>query len=445
MPKKYPWIAPQIGIALSGAAGTLGRVAGLSWPETVALSLIVLMASWWIGEAFPFYVVATLPALSVPLLEKVGLPNASVLWYAYANPVIGLFLGSFWIARAVEVQGLATYLRDLVLRWTGTRPTRLLIGLLGLSAGLSALLNNTAVTALLLPVVRALNLSEKAAYTLSLAIAWGASIGGVATLTGSAPNGITAALLEAHQAKVSFSLWLLYGLPAALGGLFFAHTLLRRGMTDLTTSQTFSVAAQPIPPGAKRVGLLLMAILVAWLTLPFPAWAVALAGSLLLFLPGIGPRGEALLSPTEGHHIPWGILWLFGGGLALSQLLELSGLSIRLTSLLTQALHQVSPFLLWFLIIGLPLWMTELLSNTALCSLFLPVLLPVLGSLGYSPYTAIWVGIATSMAFMLPVATPPNALAHSMGGVPLSLMRRKGFWLNLCLHLYLAGLAYLTT
>ncbi|MCX7606509.1 MAG: SLC13 family permease [Bacteroidia bacterium] len=429
---------------LAIGAGYIGYKTGLNAVKATALGVLTLMALWWLTGTVPYYVVATVPALSVPILDGVGLPTASSLWKAYGQPVLGLFLGSFWLARAVEVHGVGSYLRDRVLYWSRGEVRRIFRGLSVLAAALSTLLNNTAVTALMLPLVSEIMPPGEPRWRLALSIAWATSIGGVATLTGSAPNGITAQLLETHGNPVHFLDWLKYGLPAAIGGLWIAQLLLSRPKHEDPAPPPHPISqAASLSAEGKRTLLLLGLILGAWIVLPLPAWSIALGGGCIFFIPGTGTHGKALLTVEEGHHIPWGVLWLFGGGLALAQLLELSGLSQDFITYLTQQVGETHALLFLVITLGLIIGLTELFSNTALCALILPILLPLMEKLSLPPLTVIWIGIATSMAFMLPVATPPNALAYTRAQIPLSYMRKKGLWMNLAIWVWLSFLAVL--
>lgn len=444
MPKGGIVFLVQVGAAV--AVGGSGYLAGLPPPEAVSLGLITLMAISWTSESLPYYVVALLPLLSVPLLEAAGVSQATTLWQAYGQPVIGLFLGSFWLARAVEVHALPLYLRGKVIHWAKGNTRRLFVGLMGLSAGMSTLLNNTAVTALLLPVVQRLFPEGPARWQAALSIAWAASLGGVITLTGSAPNGIVAQLLAAEGLPVGFLQWMGFGLFAGIGGLAGAYLLLHRQRESPAASHSELPSGEPVQLtlSGKRTALVLALTLAGWVWAPLPVWSVALLGAFLLFLPGLGERGAPLLTLQEGLQIPWGILWLFGGGLALARLVELSGLGTHFTAFTGPYLQKLPPALFWFVVIGLAIWPTELLSNTALCALLLPLLLPIFEATQRPLLGLIWFGIGTSMAFMLPVATPPNALAYSEGSVPLRFMRRRGLQLNIFMHLFLTAAATLS-
>ncbi|MCS6790762.1 MAG: SLC13 family permease [Bacteroidia bacterium] len=428
------------GLLTAGLLAGIAYFSGWTKAEAIGIGVFVVMAVWWITEAVPFYITALLPLLSIPLLEKVSAINAAVLWQSYGSSVIGLFLGSFWLARAVEKHGVALFLRNWVIGRAKGKPALIIGGLMGVSALLSAFLNNTAVAALLLTAVRQLFPPGVSRWRGGLAVVWAASLGGVLVPIGSAPNAITIELLESHGYKVSFLQWMFYGVPVTLVGLVGAYILLQSGEKLTILSSPTSVSATLHASGKVVMGLL-GAMLMAWLLLPVPPWVVALVGAIFLFLP-ILPQG-ALLTLEEGNRIPWSILWLFGGGLALSRLMELTGLSRRLTDSLVPLLGYIPPTLWLMLIVGATLWLTELFSNTALCSLALPIFLPVLEKLPVSPYQAIWIGIATSMAFMLPVATPPNALAYTLAEIPLPYMRTRGLWLNFFMMGWIWGLILL--
>ncbi|MDX1803939.1 MAG: DASS family sodium-coupled anion symporter [Alcanivorax sp.] len=399
------------------------------------LALFVLIGLLWLTEALPL----TFTALMVPLLGvALGLAPVKTALSGFAHPVIGLFLGGFALAAALAEHGIDRWLAQRLLSLARGRalPAALLLALT--TALLSMWISNTATTAMLLPI--ALGLSAPLAEQhpryrvfLLLALAWSANIGGMATLVGSPPNAIAAAALG-----WSFDDWLAVGmpvfvvlLPLALGVLY----LLVRPEPHLPPVDVRHLT--PFPSGRNaRLTLLIFAVTVGLWVLGAPlaralsidtgfdTWVALLAIALL------GVSGCVGWSQIE-QHANWGVLLLFGGGITLSMLLQSSGTSAWLADGISHWLPAEQPWLVYLLIATFVVFLTELASNTASAALLIPLLMPVAASVGAEPVTtAMLVGLAASCAFMLPVATPPNAMVYGSGYVPQRTMVRAGLVLN---------------
>lgn len=425
-------------VVLSAAVLLLGPP-----PDTLrtALALFVLIAGLWITQALPLPVTALL----VPLLAgATGLMDVRAALASFAHPIIFLFLGGFALASALQQHGLDRALAQAVLRAAAHHRGRAVFLLAALSALLSMWISNTATAAMMLPLMLGLladpqagggDASPASARTRTfalLAIAYSASIGGIATLVGSPPNAIAAA-----QAGIGFTQWLAYGLPAALliwpvamGVLWLA---LRPGLRG-----TMHIESSSITWTRPRITTLtvFIATVACWVAGAPIARAlgvsgdvdsmVALAAVIVLIASGC-LRWRTLESQTN-----WGVLLLFGGGLALSEVMQSSGASAFLAAQVLTLVRESSPLLVMALVIAFVVFLTELVSNTASAALVLPILLPAVTAMGMAPQAAAAaVAIAASCAFMLPVATPPNAIVYATDQVPQATMMRCGLWLNL--------------
>jgi sodium-dependent dicarboxylate transporter 2/3/5 len=427
------------GRRLAGAlasAVAAGAAAALA-PEGLrgALALLAGVAGLWLTRALPLPVTA----LIVPLAAMAGgLASPTQALVPFANPVIFLFLGGFALAAALQQQGLDLALAARVKRLAGGRRLGSVLALAGLTALLSMWMSNTATTAMVLPLALGLladdgdaPVGERERVFVLLALAYSASIGGMATLVGSPPNAIAAA-----QAGIGFAQWMAYGLPAALLAWPLMLALLAWRLKPQLRGRVpvARVAWAWTPARRATVGVFVLTVagwlggapLAAALGLQADTDAlVALAALVALVASG------ALDWRALERSAPWGVLLLFGGGLSLSALMQASGASAHLAALLFGAVAGWPAWLLLAAVIAFVVFLTEVVSNTASAALLLPVLLPLAADLGLpAAGTAAAVALAASCAFMLPVATPPNALVYATERVPAAQMLRQGLWLN---------------
>jgi len=449
-----------IGLGLFVALRLLPAPQGMT-PEAWAVAALAgLMALWWITEAVPVAGTALLPALALPLLGVQGPVEAAA---PYAHPLIFLFLGGFLIALSIERWGLHRRLALGLLRRVGTRPDTLVGGFLLVPAALSMWLSNTATSLVMLPIglsVTALLHSEGAGpaedgefdAALLLAIAYGASIGGMATLIGTPPNALLAAFLsESYGRQIGFAQWMAFGLPVSLLLLGAAWLVLTRvafrvphaplpGAREIVTREAAGLG--PMTGPEKRVAAVFAAVALLWLLRPqlgpwLPQGAelgdpgIALLGAIALFaMPSGRAPGERLLHWAATARLPWGVLILFGGGLSLADAIAGSGLA-------TWIADEMRVLADWPLagvvaaVSGTVVMLTELTSNTATAATFLPLLAELAVALGHDPLLlAAPAAVAASCAFMLPVATPPNAIVYGSGRISMPQMARAGIWLN---------------
>lgn len=437
-------------------------------------AVAVLMACWWLTQAIPLAATALLPVLLFPL---VGAGTPAEATAPYSRPLIFLFLGGFLLGLAVQKWGLHRRIALVVLVHVGTQPGRLVAGFMLVTAALSMWISNTATVIMLLPiavsVLDAMSERLQAAHdrpgdnaarlapALLLGVAYAASIGGMATLIGTPPNLILAAFLsDRFGIDLSMQGWLPIGLPLVLVLLPLAWLYLTRlafplarlrvqGGDDLLRAQL--IARGPMGRG-ERVVLIVFALtalgwvlrpqIAAWTGLPIDDAVIAMAGALVLFVIPV-EKGRFAMDWEGTQGLPWGILILFGGGLSLAAAIEHNGVDAFIAGSL-MGLQGVE--LVWVLlaVVTLVVFLTEITSNTAVTATLLPVLAATATALD-QPAAPILIGaaLAASCAFMLPVATPPNAVVFASGKVSAGQMAGAGLGLNLIAILLITGLIYL--
>ena len=401
------------------------------------MGLFALIGALWMTQALHLAVTALLVPLLAVLLGLMGVREALV---SFAHPVIFLFLGGFALASALQRQGLDRALAQRVLRLARGRRRPAVFLLFGMAALLSMWISNTATAAMMLPLALGLMdaaggdepLGPRERTFVLLGLAYSASIGGIGTLVGSPPNAIAAA-----QAGIGFAQWMVFGLPLV--------ALLMPLMVGVLWMVLRPRLQGSIAPGRedfawtphRRLTVAIFAVTAA-------GWM--LGGPLSQALGGIGDVDSlvalaAIVALTASgvlrwddveHDAHWGVLLLFGGGLALSQVMERSGASRYLAGELVQLLHGGAPWLVLLGVVAFVVFLTELVSNTASAALMIPLFIGVAGALGASPLLfSMAIAAAASCAFMLPVATPPNAIVYATGAVKVATMMRCGLLLNL--------------
>jgi sodium-dependent dicarboxylate transporter 2/3/5 len=442
---------------------------GLAQPAWYMLGVTAWMAIWWISEAVPIPATALLPIVLFPLL---GILPAAEATQAYANHLIYLFMGGFMIAVAMERWQLHRRLALHIIRAVGTSPARLVLGFMLATALLSMWISNTATAMLMvtigLAVLRQLlpddgHMTSPLGTALMLGIAYAASIGGVATLIGTPPNAVLAAVLDRNYGiDLQFGTWMRFALPLSLLMLVLAWLYLTRlafPLRDVKCRESAQQIHDEIqrlgrPSAAeKRVATVFGAVALLWIFRGLIDWqpfvavkdsTIAIAGALLLFvLPAGDDRGSRLLDWQTAVRIPWDIIILFGGGLSLAAGFSETGL----TTWLAEQLRILQGAPLPLLILGtgvLVIFLTEVTSNTATASLMLPVVGALAQGLGVSPLLLmVTATLCASFAFMLPVATPPNAIVFGSRCVHMAQMARAGLWLNLLGVLLISLFVYL--
>ncbi len=450
--------------------------------RTAAIS--VLMVFWWISEAIPLSATALIPLALFPLL---GVLSAKDVSAAYGNPNIFLFAGGFFIAMAMQKWNLHERIALNVIKRTGSRPQTLVWGFMLATALLSMWISNTATAVMMLPIALAVidTITKNAKGTgadrfgvcVLLGIAYAASIGGVSTLIGTPPNGVFItqfAAMYPEAEEIGFLQWMLVGVPLSailLPATWFLLTKVLFRFEGLSMQDVDQVITKRLDSlgrmnrGEKTVMAVWVATAAAWIfrsdidlgSLVIPGWArwfpeasyihngtIAIMSALLLFvIPVDLKKGEFALDWNWAKRIPWGILILFGGGLALAVGFDKSGLVLWIGGKLT-ALQGVPPIVVIACIALLLTFVTELTSNVATAAIMMPILGGALApALGVNPLLLmIPAAISASCAFMLPVATPPNAIVFGGGHITVPQMARAGLGLNLIGVLLITLLTY---
>jgi len=433
-----------------------GQPEGLSTEAWYVVSLAVLMVTWWVTEAIPIAATALLPLAALPLMGVSSTKDAAA---PYADPIIFMFIGGFMLAACVERWRLHERIALGIASWSGGRPV-LLVGCFMLaSAVISMWISNTATTLMLAPIAlgaaRALTPDGKADLALGgallLGVAHAASIAGIGTPVGSPTNLIAIGFLERAGDPMAFTDWMTRAIPLMLvmlpvGWLVPCAPLFRRGAGDsAAVARVVGEALRMLGPLSRpeaRIGAVFTVVALAWMfrlqlnELPLLGnlsdAGIAVIGAVLLFLvPSGRGQGEKLIDWPTAERIPWGIAILFGGGLSLATAMETTGLAQWIGAQIA-ALDGVSTLGLIAILVITTILISELASNVATLTSMLPVVGAVAQATGTPLQTLVFpVAIAASFAFMLPVATGPNAIAFSSGVVTLKRMLTVGFVLNL--------------
>jgi sodium-dependent dicarboxylate transporter 2/3/5 len=451
------------------------------------LAMVAWMATWWMTEAVDIEATALLPLAVFPLLGIAPLAKAAA---PYASDVIFLFLGGFLLGLAIERWGLDRRIAFHTLRLTGPRPAAMTGGFMVASAFLSMWISNTACAALMIPIaISVIELVAKArtghglreglragegaapgddagerrfATGLLLAIAYAASIGGMATLIGSPPNGIAARFItQSTGREITFLDWLAFGLPFTIVFLPLAWLLLTRvlfpagfrevpGGREMISAELAKLG--PLARGEKVTLAVFAGAALLWIfgdvvrgftvggQRPFAALTdsgVAMLAALALFMLPAAP-GKRAMDWDTARHVPWGVLVLFGGGLSLAAAVEANGVSAFIGHA-SRGLGVLPPLLLLLAVVAMTVFLSEVTSNTAQVATMTPVLAAMAPALGLDARMLVIVcALAASSAYMMPVGTPPNAIVFGTGLVKMPQMLRAGFVLNV------AGIAVIT-
>ncbi|MDX1677840.1 DASS family sodium-coupled anion symporter [Arsukibacterium sp.] len=426
---------------------------GMSQAAWVLSGLTAWMAIWWITESVPIPVTSLLPIVVIPLLRLDTISNVTA---PYADPLIFLFLGGFIISIAMERWNLHQRIALLTLLAVGSKPSQQIAGMMLVTAFLSMWMSNTATAVMMLPIALSIITmqdtgSDKFAKAMLLSIAYAASIGGVATLIGTPPNALLAGYLRnQYQLEISFANWMLLGVPVAIVMLFAAWYWLTQWHFRLyqekvlVSRQLYLDKLTALGPMQRAEKIVLAVFLLAACLWVFRGWLVSLTGlplndtltaifcaSLLFVIPVNLKSGQRVLSWEDCTKLPWGILILFGGGLTLAAQIQQSGLADFIAGQVG-ALGTINLLLLIVMVTTVIIFLTEVTSNTATAAAFLPLLGPVAVSLNTSAsMLVIPAAIAASCAFMMPVATPPNAIVFGSGKLKIADMVKAGLILNL--------------
>ncbi len=430
---------------------------GMSQSAWYMVGVALMMASWWIFEVVPIPVTSLLPIILLPIL---GITSIKEVTAPYAHPIIYLFFGGFMLGMAMERWNLHQRIALHIMIRTGTRPARQIAGFMIATAFLSMWVSNTATSVMMLPIglsVAAIMGSEQqdnSSYSkaLLLAIAYSASIGGLATLIGTPPNALLAAFLsETYQVDIGFAQWMLIGLPISLLMLLACWLWLTKFGFKLEDSenQAIEVILQKklqdlgnMARGEKIVLTIFVLTALAWMCRPLlqasipglsdPMIAIVAAVSLFIIpVKQVDGKTHFVMTWDKSKDIPWGVFILFGGGLALAAQIKATGLADWVANAM-MAVAGLPALLVVVIVVAVIVFLTELTSNTATAAGFLPLLGALAVSLGIDPVLlAAPAAMAASCAFMMPVATPPNAIIFGAGKLEIKDMIRAGFVLNL--------------
>ena len=433
--------------------------AGLPPAAWKLVALASWMVLWWMFEAVPVAVTALLP---IPMMPLLGIEQQGTVAAHYGHPLIFLFLGGFLIAASMQRWGLHRRIALNIIRIIGTSPAGIIAGFMLATALLSMWISNTATAVMMFAVgisvidfvtdrVDDPEQARRFGVTLMLGIAYSASIGGVGTLIGTPPNTLLASFLaDNHGIQIDFASWMLLGVPLVIIMLPLTWLLLCKviyptkglvlgGAQDIITQELQALGK--MSKGERIVLVVFTVTALLWITRP---WLVELSGlsvsdtsiallaAILLFtLPASMEKGQFTLEWEAAKQLPWGVLLLFGGGLALAGAFSSSGLAEAIGTAVG-ALAGLDLALIVLATITAIIFLTELTSNTATTATFLPILGAVAIGLDASPMLlTIPAALAASMAFMMPVATPPNAIVFSYKDLHIQDMIKAGFWLNL--------------
>ena len=443
---------------------------GLNRPANAVLATTAWVAIWWITEALPIAVTALLPIVLFPLGGGLGLKETTA---AYGHKFIFLFLGGFILAIAIEKWNLHKRIALTIIRIVGTNIIHIILGFMVATALLSMWISNTATAVMILPVGVAIvsqlkdnpntiaNENLVFAKALMLAIAYSASIGGMATQIGTPPNLILAGVIqETYGIEISLGQWFAFGFPISILFLFLGWLYLTRF--------AFKFKQKEFPGGRNEINKQLNALgdisfeekiifyvfvttAFAWI---FRSWVlqsiipsiddtiIAVIAAIILFILPSGKKGIPLLNWNDAVKLPWGILLLFGGGMALAIGFQSSGLALWTAEQL-KSLETVPFIVLLLIIIASVNFITEITSNIATTALMLPVLASLAHAIDVHPFfLLVGTTVAASCAFMLPVATPPNAIVFGSGHLKIEDMVKKGLWMNVISIIILTLMVY---
>lgn len=437
---------------------------GLSTEARGVLASTIWIATWWITEAIPIPATSLLPLVLFPLTNSLDM---KVTASSYGDETIFLFMGGFIIALAMEKWNLHRRIAISIISMVGTNMDRIVLGFMIATGFLSMWISNTATAMMMIPIGLAIinqvadglkndpsidTSPQSFAFgkALMLGIAYSASIGGIATLIGTPPNTLLAgAINKMYGIELSFAGWMLFGVPFAwifivITWIYLVKVAFPSKLKTLPGGRTV-IDKQKRDLGEasfeeKLVFVVFALAAFSWITRTFllskfidglTDGMIAVIFAIVLFaLPSVNRKGERLMDWQTAVKLPWGILLLFGGGLAIASGFVGTGLSEWIGTQL-MGLEGVSVILLIFLVAALVLALTEITSNTATASMMFPIMASLAVALGVHPYALmIAAGVAASCAFMLPVATPPNAAVFGSGYIKIKDMMKAGFALN---------------
>lgn len=451
---------------------------GMPKEALAVLASTVWIATWWITEAIPIPATSLLPIVLFPVTGAVTEGVTS----AYADSTIFLFLGGFVIAIAMQKWELHRRIALNIILLVGTSTSKIVLGFMFATGFLSMWISNTATAMMMMPIALAVishfndsikdkkNVEKNFGKAIMLGVAYAASIGGVGTLIGTPPNTIFAGIVkEIYNVEISFAGWMLFGVPLAAILLMLVWFYL--------VKVAFPMKIKVIPGGKsviqdeknqlgsmsfeeKLVLTVFTLTAFTWITRSFipdiikydaisavvarldDTIIAILAAVILFILPSRQAKDGKLVNWNDAKEVPWGILLLFGGGLAIAKGFKESGLAQWIGEQLS-VLQSVHFIVLILCVTTLVLFLTEITSNTATATMMFPIMASLGLALDVHPYALmVAAGISASCAFMLPVATPPNAIVFGSGMIKITDMVRAGFWINIFCIFFITGMIY---
>ncbi len=443
---------------------------GLTLEANAILASTLWMAIWWITEAIPISVTALLPIILFPLTGGLELSETTA---SFGHKYVFLYLGGFIIAIAMQIWNLHKRIALNIISFIGTDVIKIILGFMVATAFLSMWISNTATAVMMLPIAMAIvdqlkdnpntieNESKIFGKALMLGIAYSASIGGISTLIGTPPNLILAGVVEeTFGYEITFATWFKFGFPISLILLFLCWKYLT-GIAFKFEQKSFPGGHKEIRNQLQKLGQItyeekLVASIfamtaIAWVTRDFilkliipviDDTIIVMISAIIIFLLPNKNRKRRLINWEEASKLPWGILLLFGGGMALASGFKESGLALWIGTQMT-LLDGINLFLLVFILIASVNFLTEITSNLATTAMLLPILYPMAMTIDVHPFILmVSAAVAASCAFMLPVATPPNAVVFGSGYLRIPDMVRVGIWMNILSIILLSVFVY---
>lgn len=483
-------IALFAGPALFALIALAPTPAGMPWPAQITAAITVWIAVWWITEPIEMAATSLLPLVLLPLSGVAPLKTVSA---EYGNEIIFLFMAGFFMGKSIERWQLHRRIALRMVLWIGTDPSRTVLGFMMATAFISMWISNTATAVMMTPVAIAVAAEREGraadanfAKALLLGVGYACSIGGLATLIGTPTNAIFLSFVQQKMGEtVSFSKWLMFGFPFALTLLLVCWKMLvwmfpidrnkAKNMDSQAQIRAELQALGPISVPEKRVLWVFGLVILAWVSgsflwygavnqwihvhmagQPLPALmekapsycsdtVIAMLGALLFFTLPAGSKGEktTLLDWPTAQKIPWGVLLLFGGGLALARGFDLSGLAVWFGEQL-KGLSFLPHALILLVVLSAVVVLSEVASNIATASMMMPVLAALAGSIGAHPLGLLLSAtLAASFGFGLPIATAPNSIVFASGRMNTRDMAKAGFLLDALAVLILLAFVYL--
>ena len=468
-------LSQRIGLILGPSIAVLMLVAGppseLGFSAWAVGALMAWMAVWWATEALPLPVTSLLPLIVIPLIDAGSAREAAA---GYSSPIVMLLLGGFIIALAVERWDLHKRIALNIVSVVGSNPATLIFGFMLATALLSMWISNTATTLMMVPIALSAAAvlgdgSGRFVTALLLGICYSASIGGVATPIGTPTNLIAIDYFATHmQTSIGFGTWMLFGIPTTACLIPVAWWVVTRGLPKLGSGEAVlnEVRSQrdslgPVTIPESRVALVFGVVALLWVArVPVQIAAeaggwdypwlmgvgdmgIAIFGAVAMFLVPAGPtQRRAILNWDEAVKIPWGVLILAGGGISLGQAVTRTGLSEYIGEHLT-TLSVLPPIFFIAAVVALVIFLTELTSNVATMTTIAPILGALSTAIGAAPESLLApAAVAASCAFMLPVATAPNAIVYATDRVTIGQMMQRGLRINLIGIVVITAIGY---